>query len=190
MIMEGKYRKDMYRKVDFGWGDTLDKAVELLLTYKEKGVLAYGIFNGKTLYSDTVTMKDAYLEIVVMSKEEFDKQQKESVERYEEEKRKHKENIPRLVEEWKKKGKEVLEEKYLDEWVEILPVRLNDLYRGMELGCCLDIVSILNNNGTFEEAKAKLDSQDHSGTSYGLVCVMVKNLCSRGNDFVSYVRKK
>ena len=73
-------------------------------------------------------------------------------------------------------------------WDKIVPIRLNDLYHGMELGCCLDITEVLNNNGTLDEAKKIIESQDHSGMSYGLVCAMVKEFCSRGNEFVEYIR--
>ena len=34
-----------------------------------------------------------------------------------------------------------------------------------ELGCCLDIVKILNNGGLLEEAKQEIEKQGHSGMS-------------------------
>jgi len=58
----------------------------------------------------------------------------------------------------------------------------------MELGACLEIVKILNNNGPLDEAKAKTESQSHSGMSFGLVFSMVKEFSERGNEFVEYVR--
>ncbi|KAA0941610.1 hypothetical protein FQ087_20855 [Sporosarcina sp. ANT_H38] len=61
-----------YLKVDFTLGDTVENAVIQLLGYKEEGQLACGQFNGITLYSDTVTMDEAYKEITGMTKTEFD----------------------------------------------------------------------------------------------------------------------
>lgn len=61
-----------YLKVNFMLGDTIENAVNQLLKYKEKGQLAYGKFNGVTLYSDTVTMDKAHKEIIGMTKAEFD----------------------------------------------------------------------------------------------------------------------
>jgi len=84
------------------------------------------------------------------------------------------------------KGREILTEDKWDYWDQIVPVRLGDLYHGMELGCCLNIVEILNNGGTLDEAKAEIQNQSHSGMSYGLVCSMVKEFCERGKEFVSY----
>ena len=54
---------------------------------------------------------------------------------------------------WLEKGREVLAEDKWELWDKIVPIRLGDLYRGMELGNCLDIVTVLNNNGTLDEAK-------------------------------------
>ncbi|MNT82855.1 hypothetical protein D3C72_2226450 [compost metagenome] len=58
----------------------------------------------------------------------------------------------------------------------------------MELGACLDIVNILNNNGPLDEAKKTIESQGHTGMSFGLVCAMVKEFSDRGEEFVNYVR--
>jgi hypothetical protein len=177
-----------YKKINFRWGGTLEDAVNELLYYKSQGVLAFGEFNGTSLYSDTVTMDGAYLDVIGETKAEFDKSQrvwKENCDRIEKE---HKEKIPLLTEEWIKKGREILTEDKWEYWDKIVPIRLSDLYHGMELGCCLDIVKILNNNGTFDEAKKMIESQDHSGMSFGLVCVMVKEFSDRGCEFVNYVR--
>ena len=72
-------------------------------------------------------------------------------------------------------------------WDKIVPIRLGDLYRGMELGCSLDIIEILNNGGHFSVAEDEINSQDHSGMSYGLVCNMIREFCDRGENFVGYI---
>ena len=59
--------------------------------------------------------------------------------------------------------KEILDEKYLELWNKCVPIRLGDLYQGMELGMCLDIIKELNNNCTLDEAKVIIESQGHSG---------------------------
>jgi hypothetical protein len=177
-----------YKKIEFQLGGTIEEAVKELLKYKEKGILACGEFNGTILYSDTITMDGAYKEITGKTKAEFDKMKQESYERYDKEKREHEENIPSLTSKWQQKGREILTEDKWEYWDRIVPIRLNDLYRGMELGACLDIIKILNNNGTLDEAKEIIDSQGRSGTSFGLVCAMVREFCDRGQEFVEYVR--
>ena len=172
-------------------GNDIKTTVESLLRYKEECKLVCTEFNGVMLYSDTVTMDGAYKEITGETKAEFDKAQQEWHKEYERKEREHKENIPTLSEEWIKKGKEVLSEDKWEYWSKIVPIRLNDLYQGMELGCCLDIVkilNILNNNGTLDEAKVMIESQSHSGMSFRLVCSMVREFCDRGNEFVEYVK--
>lgn len=177
-----------YEQIGFFAGNTIEQAVNELLSYKQQGKLACGEFNGVTLYSDTVTMDSAYKKITGKTKAEFDKAQQERIDNYNKQKKEHEENIPSLSEEWMKKGREILTEDKWDYWDKIVPVRLNDLYQGMELGACLDIVKILNNNGSLDEAKTEIENQGHSGMSFGLVCAMVKEFSERGNEFVEFVR--
>ena len=100
----------------------------------------------------------------------------------------HEAKIPELTKEWIAKGHKILDEKYWSEWDRCVPIRLNDLYEGMELGACLDIVETLNNNCSFDIAKTVIESQGHSVMSFGLVCAMVKSFCNRGEEFVNYVK--
>ena len=46
-----------YEKIEFFACNTIENAVNELFSYKEKGQLVCGDFNGFTLYSDTVTME-------------------------------------------------------------------------------------------------------------------------------------
>ena len=39
---------------------------------------------------------------------------------------------------------------------------------------------------SLDEAKKIIDGQDHSGMSYGLVRVMIKSFCDRGEEFYTY----
>lgn len=177
-----------YTQIEFIYGNTIEDAVRQLLNYNSKGILVCGTFNGTVLYSDTVTLDNAYLSITGKTKVEFDKAQQAWRENYDREEREHKEIIPILSEEWKKKGREILTEDKWEYWDKIVPIRLGDLYHGMELGCCLDIVQILNNNGTLNEAKEEIDKQDHSGMSFSLVREMVREFSDKGNEFVDYLK--
>ena len=177
-----------YEKIQFLVGSSIEDAVKELLRYKEKGILAYGEFNGFVLYSDTVVLDEAYMQIIGKTKTEFDKAQQEWKENYDKQLKEHKEKIPVLTEYWKEKGREVLTEDRWEYWDKIVPVRLNDLYRGIELGYCLDIVKILNNNCTLDEAKDLMETQGHSGMSFGLACAMIRDFCNRGQEFADYVR--
>ena len=178
-----------YRKIEFGAGDSIEEAIKDLSTFKERGELVCGEFNGQTLFSDVDDLDSAYLKITGKTKAEFDEAERIRMEEYEAEKRRHEESIPELTKEWIEKGQEVLDIKYLVKWNKCVPIRLGDLYRGMELKCCLDIVKELNSGCDLEAAKKIINDQGHSGMSFGLVCSMVKSFCDRGNEFVNYVRK-
>lgn len=177
-----------YTKIEFPCGCTLEQAVMGLLEYKEHGALVYGDFNGHTLYSDTVTMEGAYLEVVGVTKEEFDRQQEETRQRWMREEEERKARIPDLTKEWIAKGHLILDEKYWEKWDECVPVRLGDLYKGMELKDCLEIVKALNDGFDLDVTKEIIYKQGHSGMSFGLVRAMVQAFCDRGNEFAEYVK--
>lgn len=176
-----------YELVDFPLSWTIDDVVAELLEYKKNDKLACTDFNGHKLYSDTVTIDNAYLEIVGKTKSEYDKAQKEWREKIIREQEEHKAKIPELTEKWIKEGHKILDEKYWSFWDECVPIRLEDLYHGMELKACLDIVEPLNNGCSLEKAKEIIESQDHSGMSYGLVRAMVVEFCDRGEEFAKYI---
>ena len=173
-----------YKEIEFGFGN-IESAVKELKSHNE---LVCGSFNGQMLYSDIDDLDSAYVKITGKTKAECDEAERIRHEEYEEQQRKHKEAIPELTKEWIEKGNIILDEKYRENWAKCVPIRLDDLYQGMELKCCLDIVIELNNGCTLDEAKTIIESQGHSGMSFGLVCSMVKSFCDRGTEFVSYVR--
>ena len=174
-----------YKEIEFGFGGNIESAIKELKSHNE---LVCGSFNGQMLYSDIDDLDSAYVKITGKTKAECDEAERIRHEEYEEQQRKHKEVIPELTKEWIEKGNTILDEKYRELWAKCVPVRLSDLYQGMELGMCLDIVKELNNNCSLDEAKVIIESQGHSGMSFGLICSMLKSFCDRGNEFVEYVR--
>lgn len=176
-----------YREIDFFPGRNIKECVNELLEYKAKGELVFGVFNGHKLYSDTITMDNAYREITGKTEKEYNDYLKRQFEEYEKEKQEHIDNIPKLTQYWMEKGREILDKSKWELWDRIVPIRLNDLYQGMELKQCLDIVTLLEYD-KFEEAKELINNQGHSGMSYGLVCSMVKEFSLIGADFINYIR--
>lgn len=96
-------------------------------------------------------------------------------------------DMTELERKWIEEGHKILDEKYWAEWDEIVPIRLNDLYEGMELEACLAIVKPLNEGCWLDEAYKIIESQGHSGMSFSLVMAMVYHFCDRGEAFAKYV---
>lgn len=170
-------------------GERLDKVVNKLLEMNSFNRKYYVDFNGNMLYSDTVTMDSAYLAVTGSTKAEHDEGERKEYEERAEKERKHKESIPALTKQWIERGEKILSPDKLDEWKRCVPIRLNDLYEGMELGCTLDVIEALNNGATFEEAKTMVDNQHHSGMSFGLMCSMFRSFYDDGVKFAEYLRK-
>ena len=87
---------------------------------------------------------------------------------------------------WIEEGEKVLDKDKWKLWEILVLIRLYDSYKEVELKYCLDVIKILN-NGTFEEAKAEMEKQSHSATSFRLVCSMIRNLSENGKDFINYI---
>lgn len=175
-----------YYEIEFPPGINIKKCVEILLKYKEKEELVFGVFNGHKLYSDTVTLDTAYKEITGYTCQEYEDTLKRLSEEYEIEKKKHFNDIPKKAMLYMQRGREILDSNKIIEWDKIVPIRLHDIYEGFELNCCLDIIKILN-EGTFEEAKEAIQKQGHSGQSFHLTCAMIKKFSSLGKEFVVYI---
>lgn len=93
---------------------------------------------------------------------------------------------------WIKRGHEILPKDKWEFWDEIVPIRAEDLYEGMELDCTLDIEEILQEKAenSFKRASNELDSQGHSGMSYSLMKAMIFQFCTNGKEFVKYLEGK
>ena len=174
----------MYEKIKFVQG-TIDQAIKELHNHEGLACIS---FNVHMLYSDVDDLDSAYLKITGLTKAEHDKAIISKESERESEKRVHEDAIHHLTEKWIEKGKAVLDGKYHKAWAECVPIRLGDLYRGEELGSCLEIVEKLNMGCDLEHAKMVIEGQGHSGTSFSLVCSMVNEFCDRGNEFVRYVQ--
>lgn len=182
-----KFENIEYKQIDVVWGLSIDDVVNTLLQYKSIGSRVCVEFNGVMLYSDTVTLDGAYKEITGMTRQKFMDKQRRDREEWNRKEREHKEKISQLTQEWIKKGHAILDEKYWELWDECVPIRLGDLYRGMELGHTLEIVERLNAGCDFSEARTILDKQGHSGMSFGLMRSMIRSFCDRGEEFVGTV---
>jgi hypothetical protein len=88
----------------------------------------------------------------------------------------------KLVKMWIEKGHSILSKDKWDLWDKIVPIRLDDLYHGMELRCCLEICEILK-TGDFVKARQTMENQNHSGMSWGLVRSMIYNFAENGKEF-------
>ena len=74
---------------------------------------------------------------------------------------------------WIDWGKENLKPEVQELWKEVVPIRLDDLYEGMELVALKEIAEAYNEGKSREEIKEILINQGHSGMSYGLMRALI-----------------
>lgn len=177
-------------KIEFSVGQSLESAYKDLQEFAP----SYGEFNDVTLYSYD-TLDEIFKKVTGKTKKELYDYVKEEERKYQEQLKTHKEKIPELIIYYKDKARGIIPEDRLEFWDRIVPIRLNDLYQGMELQCLLDIITILNDENKskedrFNECYDLFYKQGHSGTSGMIVLSGLKQLHPLGYEFVDYCNNR
>ena len=180
------------KEVPFWGGMNVEEAYKEL---KEESArtndVCFGMFNGKKILS-TDTLDEAYKKVTGKTKAEFDEAQRKWHEDYERRQAEHKAKIPQLTEKYRKRARGLIIEKELDYWDEIVPIRLGDLYHGMELDETLKACQCMRDESlTYDERLRKaydifMDA-GHSGMSAGLTASMYRRFVPNGNDLADAV---
>lgn len=169
-----------YKEINFLCGWTIERAVRELHERAKDGNKYCGDFNGNKLTSD-MSIDDAYMLCIGQTFEQFTKKQEENRQRLEE----HKRKIPELSKYWIEEGHKVLSEDKWEMWDKCVPIRLGDfLYRGMELGQCLDIIRTVKEK-SIQDGIEVMRNQGHSGMSWSLMKSMIKAFCDCGDEFLA-----
>ena len=177
-----------YQEIKFYCGQELEECFYILkLEACKNNIQTCGEFNKKLLTSN-MTIDEAFKLVTGLTKYKFDKKQDKEIKKYNEQKVKHKKQIPKLTKEYIEKGHKELAVKYWNKWDKCVPIRLSDLYQGMELNCTLEIIKLLNKNINFNVIKTTLEKQGHSGMSYSLVCSMIESFHDKGKEFIEYIK--
>lgn len=181
--------KKQYKEIQLPALRYLSQAIEYVRTINPNIIgtnLVYTMFNGHPIYSDNLDVDEIYSRVC----NNTGNKQKEIELDYEKAEKEFQKKIPTLAKKYNALAKGVIADDKLDQWYEIVPVRLRDLYHGMELDATLEIIKELNkatdSNNHFAEAKNIFGKQDHSGLSYGLMYAMLNMFAPNGVEFVKY----
>lgn len=168
------------------YGGTIDDAVDKLqksakdfrdVLYRysatDKNIITTMEFNGAILTSDD-SLDEAYVKVTGKTKAEIDEEDRRWREEYQRKEREWKESIPSRVQPYCDMARDVIREDKYEYWDKIVPIRLGDIYHGMELGCTLDILREWNKSASYKKCHEIILSQGHSGMSHGLVVAMIR----------------
>ena len=181
------------KEIEFYAGETIENAWKTLLRESaDCGETCFGMFNDKQILS-TDTLDEAYKKVTGLTKSEFDDKRKRECEEYKRKKEEHIASIPEKTKEYCAAARGVIIEEQYDYWDKIVPIRLRDLYHGMELGATLEICRIMRDESVsleerIEKAKEAFDNQGHSGMSAGLVLSMIKVFCPDGTEAYNRIK--
>jgi hypothetical protein len=132
------------------------------------------------------------MKIMGKTKGQYDKEMQDWRDEYDRKEKEHKDNIPNLVPGYCEKARGVILEDQYEYWDKIVPIRLGDLYHGMELNNTLELCKIMRDESVSYDKrlrkayKAFMD-QGHSGMSAGLVASMLRKFCPDGEDLADAV---
>ena len=171
-------------------GCSIETAYDML---HNQGKECFARFNGHILTSDD-TLDIMYLKVTGKTKEEFDKQEKEWIENYRRKEEEFKKKIPEMTEQYIKEAEGVILPDKLDFWKEVVPVRLSDIYHGLELEQTLSISKIMGDeNMDMEERLRKsyeiFNESGHSGISAGLTMSMLRTFCPYGDEIADAINE-
>lgn len=81
-------------------------------------------------------------------------------------------------------GHRLLDKKYWNNYDKIVPIRVNDLYGGMELGAFLEVIEDYKEHKDLQRCYDIFEKQGHSGMSASLVASLIYNFCEDGDKIV------
>ena len=165
------------------WGATLEEVVRALIQFRAKGEDVYCDFNGTVLKSSDVTLDDAYLAVTGTTYTECQENEKRRIEKWKQEEEEYKKSIPNLRKQYLVDSLCLISPEQINEWIKVVDARLSDLYKGFDLTSAIEIMKALDGGASIENAKNIIDNQGHSGMSYGVVRLVVKQFSPRGQEF-------
>ena len=170
-------------------GDTVDTAVEKLLEAKKQGIKAYCNFNGKMLYSDTVTLDSAYLDICGRTKEEMDKIQKQFIEDSKRLMELEKEKAKMLIDDKLERGQKLIYPFRYEAWKQLVLDDAEGMYTGYITEQALEIMEAIEAGKNKDELVEMFEEQGHSGHSASLVMSIVTVYSKNGTKFLKAVHR-
>lgn len=186
--------KENIIKIDLYAGCTIDKAYELLKKAEtESGKKAMAKFNGHEIYSYE-TLDEMYLKIMEMTESEAKEKHRQYMKELEEGNSMHISHIPELTVKYRERARGIIPEHLLSDWDDCVPIRLNDIYKGLELECCLNILSALSDEKItkqqrFKQCRELFYEQGHSGCSAEVLFSLLKYFHPLGAELVCFIKE-
>ena len=134
------------------------------------------------------------MKVLGKTKAEFEEGQRKWKENYDRAEREHQAKIPELTEKYRNEARGLVLNSELEYWDKIVPIRLADLYHGMELqqviDCCKIMVdeSLMLNERLKKTYKVFMDA-GHSGMSANLTMSMLECFCPHGLELANACRE-
>ena len=180
------------REIEILAGCNIKEALESIKSEATRcGEVCYCKFNDSKIYS-TDSLNTAYLKITGKTYTEFMNDQAKAKDDWNRAEEEHKAKIPELSKYYIEKARGLVKDSELGEWDNCVPIRLGDLYHGMELEETLKACATMRDmsipyNERLKKAYNDFMAAGHSGMSASLVAGMIKKFCPDGEDLADAV---
>ena len=163
-----EYDRIIFKEIKLPFGIRIDNAYDIM----QNNAPCKAEFNGEMMYS-TDSLDSMYLKATGYSRGYFYDRFNATMRKYSEERHKFEGIVTGLIEKYRAQARGIIPIDKLPFWVQFVTTRVTDIYRGMELGCILDIANILNKTDIdkrerFKQCRILFDEQEHSGCSGAL----------------------
>ena len=182
------------KKIDLSAGCSIDEAYsEIRKCSEQDNKPCFAVFNGREITSDD-TLDEMYVSVTGMTKDEFDRKRNEFRNEYERREYEHKSKIPELTEHYRKEARGVILEEQIGYWDEVVPIRLGDIYHGMELDQVLTISRIMGDTETdfytrLRKSYKIFNDVGHSGRSANITIAMLRKFCPYGDNIADAIEE-
>lgn len=169
--------------------DSMHKTIHIhKIDYPDKKFFAS--FNGIYFLSDDedLTSEFMYKTIIGQSREEYMQKREKSISEARQRDVDYKKFIAKRTSDLIKAGMEVLNKNYWEKWVDIVPVRVMDIYNGMDLEWFLELHQELSES-TFEHCKMIFETQGHSGMSASYTFSLIQHFAPQYIPFVRFLQQ-
>lgn len=177
-----------YAKEYKGWANHIDDAVAILEAAKQNGENIYVSFNDEKLYSMFDTADTCYLKLCGETKAEHDKALAEWRKEYQERQARQKAEALGKVEDWYKRGREMIYREKWNKWYDCVKTCAEGLFHGAEIESSLKIMDALHQGKSMEEVSEIMSKEGYSGGALATVLTIVTKFSERGPELYRHFK--
>lgn len=150
-----------------------------------KGIYEYAGVTGKHILTSTMSVNDAYQEVLGCSKEQYAKKVFELNHEIEEEKERQEREAEKKIPGWIERGKAFVYPEKLEDWTNMVKSRAKGVFHGEDIEDALVVMEKLDAGMPVEEIREFARGRSYLGNTFGSSNAIVFAFSKRGPEFIT-----